>query len=65
MRNLLCLLPDGHIPVQIWGPDACGGWYVIQADCYGPGGRVGYWIDKPIDTYALQSVLKPLQNEAL
>jgi hypothetical protein len=42
MRNLQCLLPDGHIPVVTWAPHPCGGWYVLEAWAYGPHGRVGW-----------------------
>lgn len=41
MRNLLCLLPDGHIPVTVWHPHPCGGYYMVGAWCYGPDGCVG------------------------
>lgn len=44
VRNLLCLLPDGHLPVAVWAPHPEGGWYVIEAWCYGPGGRTGQWM---------------------
>lgn len=42
MRNLLCLLPDGHIEVGHWLPHPCGGYYEIERWVCGPGGRVGY-----------------------
>jgi len=47
MRNLLCELPDGHIPVEIWSQHPCGGKYVIEAYVYGPNGRVGRWFRWP------------------
>lgn len=42
MRNLLCLLPDGHIVVSLWAPHPCGGIYCTGVWCWGPHGRVGY-----------------------
>lgn len=45
MRNLRCLLPDGHIGVKVYAPHPCGGWYVIEAFAYGPKGQVGRWLD--------------------
>lgn len=47
MRNLLCLLPDGHMPVTYWAPHPCGGYYMHQAWVYGSNGIVGYWMDAP------------------
>jgi hypothetical protein len=44
MRNLRCLLPDGYLPVAIWAPHGCGGWYIADAWVYGPHGRIGMWI---------------------
>lgn len=45
MRNLVCLLPDGHIPVTLWAQHPCsGGLYMVEAWVYGPSGRVGYWL---------------------
>lgn len=44
VRNLVCLLPDGHIPVTVWAPHPCGGRYMVEAWVYGPNGRVGYWL---------------------
>jgi hypothetical protein len=42
MRNLLCLLPDGHVSVGVWAPHPCGGYYEVERWCYGRAGRVGY-----------------------
>lgn len=42
--NHLCLLPDTAIKVSHWAPHPCGGWYEIGAWCWGPHGRVGYWV---------------------
>lgn len=41
MRNLLCLLPDGHIEVTHWAPHPCGGYYLVEAQVWGPRGFVG------------------------
>lgn len=51
-RNLLCLLPDGHIEVGTWEPHPCGGYYEVERWVWGPAGRVGYSVpshnfDKP------------------
>lgn len=44
MRNLYVLLPDGCVPVEVWAPHPCGGYYVLDAVAYGPSGRVGRWL---------------------
>jgi hypothetical protein len=40
-RNILCLLPDGHIEVTYWMAHPCGGWWNYDALVYGPKGVVG------------------------
>ena len=49
--NYACLLPDYCILVGVWSPHPCdwsegkpGGYYLADAWCYGPAGRVGMWI---------------------
>lgn len=42
--NLRCLLPAFCIGVRIYEPHPCGGYYVSEAWCYGPHGRIGYWL---------------------
>lgn len=42
IRNLLCVLPDGHIVVGIYCPHPCGGVYCVESWCYRPRGRVGW-----------------------
>lgn len=45
MRNLLCLLPDGHIVVGYYGKHPCDGKaYLLEALCWGPRGPVGRWM---------------------
>ncbi len=44
-RNLTCLLPDTRIGVVMMAPHPCGGYYLREAWCYGPQGRIGYWMD--------------------
>lgn len=44
--NMTCLLPDYCIGVTMWHPHPCGGHYIHEAWCYGPHGRIGYWIDR-------------------
>ncbi len=44
--NLLCLLPAVAIGVTFWDIHPCrGGLYMREAWCYGPRGRIGYWMD--------------------
>jgi len=42
--NCTCLLPDYCIGASMWAPHPCGGYYKVEAWCYGPHGRIGYWI---------------------
>jgi hypothetical protein len=39
-----CLLPDTAIRVDEWLPHSCGGYYAHARWCYGPHGRIGYWM---------------------
>jgi hypothetical protein len=45
--NMTCLLPDYCMGVTMWEPHPCGGYYMVEAWCYGPHGRIGYWLDAP------------------
>lgn len=42
--NMVCLLPDTAIRVDVRHPHPCGGYYTIESWCYGPHGRIGYWV---------------------
>lgn len=44
--NLKCLLPDYCIAVTNWEAHPCGGYYCIESWCYGPHGRIGYWLPR-------------------
>lgn len=45
VRNLACLLPDGHIPVTYWAKHPCDDdLYMVEAWIWGASGRVGYWL---------------------
>jgi hypothetical protein len=41
-RSLLCLMGDGYIEVTHWYPHPCGGYYMVEAQVWGPQGKVGY-----------------------
>ncbi len=44
--NLTCLLPATCIGVTMWACHPCDGkLYLEAAWCYGPQGRIGYWLD--------------------
>jgi hypothetical protein len=45
VRNLLCWLPDGCLGVTVHAPHPCGGYYLLDARCYGPDGYIGMWLD--------------------
>lgn len=45
IRNYPCLLPDGHIVVRLYAPHPCGGLWMMEAWCWGPRGRVGYYLE--------------------
>lgn len=46
MRNIPCLLPDGHIVVTYWDVHPCDDrLYMAGAWVYGPRGRVGYALE--------------------
>ncbi len=42
--NLVCELPNIYIGVMLWEPHPCGGYHMPEAWCYGPQGRIGYWL---------------------
>jgi hypothetical protein len=44
---MTCLLPNTRIGVVIRHPHPCGGYYTVEAWCYGPAGRIGHWMDAP------------------
>lgn len=47
VRNLLCLLPDGHIEVSYWSAHPCGGWWLHERLIYGRLGVVGRAVHQP------------------
>lgn len=56
MRNCVCLLPAWSFPVIYREPHPCGGYYTREVWCWGPGGRIGYWMrDEPTHSLPLGS----------
>jgi hypothetical protein len=44
MTNLLCELPNHCVGVRVVAPHPCGGYYELDAHCYGPRGLIGRWL---------------------
>lgn len=45
MFNMLCLLPNTAIKVDCWAKDGMDDWWMYESWCYGPHGKIGYWME--------------------
>lgn len=45
--NVLVSLPNNApvVPVAMYCPHPCGGWYIAEALVYGPTGCIGRWMN--------------------